>query len=143
MNKNSLNKPNPYHEAKNIQNFGFSLDACQHLEPTILKVFVQDESKDDAFNPKLRNNSKVGYALCRLVQGNGQVELVTWWICNRIEDEKKNFFAEHGTYSGIFKPTIEEYKKRLCKAEEDFNERVSFMINPHFDSYVKSGREFV
>ena len=31
-------------EAKNIQNFGFSIDACKHLEPTILRVFVQNES---------------------------------------------------------------------------------------------------
>ena len=125
------------YETKNIQNFGFSIDAPRHLEPTILKVFVQDETSVNGYRTKL------GYALCRLVQGNGKVELVTWWICNRSEDERKNFFAEHGHYSGIFKPTVEEYKKRLHEAEEDFNERVKGMINPCFDSYIKSGREFV
>ena len=31
------------YETKNIQNFGFSLDACQWASPIILKVFVQDE----------------------------------------------------------------------------------------------------
>ena len=125
------------YETKNIQNFGFSLDACEWASPIILKVFVQDETSLEGYR------SKVGYAIVRLHQGNGEVELVTWWICNRNEEGKTNFFAEHGHYSGSFKPTAEKYKKRLCEAEEDFNERVKGMINPHFDSYIKSGREFV
>ena len=143
MNKNSLNKPNPYHEAKNIQNFGFSLDACEWASPIILKVFVQDETSIEGYR------AKVGYALVRLHRGNGkesskEVELVTWWICNRSEDEKTNFFAEHGHYFGDFEPTVEEYKKRLREAEKDFGKRVKGMISPtYFDSYIKSGREFV
>ena len=124
------------YEAKNIQNFGFSLDACQHLEPTILKVFVQDETSMNGYRMKL------GYAIVRLHRGNGQVELVTWNIINRVTEEGKiNFFAEHGHYSGDFEPTVEEYKKRLREAEKDFNERVKGMINPWFDSYIKSTDE--
>ena len=131
------------YETKNIQNFGFSLDACEWASPIILKVFVQDETSIEGYR------SKVGYALVRLHRGNGkesskEVELVTWWICNRSEDEKTNFFAEHGHYFGDFEPTVEEYKKRLREAEKDFGKRVKGMISPtYFDSYIKSGREFV
>ena len=130
------------YEAKNIQNFGFSLDACEWASPIILKVFVQDETSIEGYR------AKVGYALVRLHRGNGkesskEVELVTWWICNRSEDEKTNFFAEHGHYFGDFEPTVEEYKKRLREAEKDFSKRVKGMISPRFDSYIKSGREFV
>lgn len=131
------------YETKNIQNFGFSLDACEWASPIILKVFVQDETSIEGYR------AKVGYALVRLHRGNGkesskEVELVTWWICNRSEDEKTNFFAEHGHYFGDFEPTVEEYKKRLREAEKDFGKRVKGMISPtYFDSYIKSGREFV
>ena len=126
------------YKAKNIQNFGFSLDACEWASPIILKVFVQDETSIEGYR------SKVGYALVRLHRGNGEVELVTWWICNRSEDENTNFFAEHGHYFGDFEPTVEEYKKRLREAEKDFGKRVKGMISPtYFDSYIKSGREFV
>jgi len=131
------------YETKNIQNFGFSLDACEWASPIILKVFVQDETSIEGYR------AKVGYALVRLHRGNGkesskEVELVTWWICNRSEDEKTNFFAEHGHYFGDFEPTVEEYKKRLREAEKDFSKRVKGMISPtYFDSYIKSGREFV
>ena len=123
------------YETKNIQNFGFSLDACPHASPVILKVFVQDETSLEGYR------SKVGYAIVRLHLGNGKVELVTWWICNRNEEGKTNFFAEHGHYSGSFKPTAEKYRKRLREAEEDFNERVKGMISPWFDSYIKSTDE--
>jgi hypothetical protein len=66
---------------------------------------------------------------------------VTWWICNRIEDGKRTFFAEYGHYFDSFEPTVEEYRKRLREAEEDFNERVKGMISPWFDSYIKSTDE--
>jgi len=129
------------YEAKNIQNFGFSLDACPHASPVILKVFVQAETSMNGCK------SKVGYAIVRLHRGNGEVELVTWLIikhCNTEEEQKKiNFYAEHGHYSGNFKPTVEEDKKRLREAEKDFSMRVKGEIRPWFDSYIKSGREFV
>ena len=131
------------YETKNIQNFGFSLDACPHASPVILKVFVQDETSlaDEGFG------MKVGYAIVRLHRGNGEVELVTWMIikhCNTEEQKKKrDFYAEYGNYSGNFKPTVKEYKKRLREAEEDFSKRVRAIVKPCFDSYVKSGREFV
>jgi len=127
------------YETKNIQNFGFSLDACEWASPIILKVFVQDEISIGGYR------TKDGYALVRLHRGNGEVELVTWWICNRLpndeEDRKTNFFAEHGHYSGSFEPTVKEYRKRLRKAEIDFNKRVKGAINPWFDSYIKSTDE--
>ena len=64
--------------------------------------------------------------------------------CNTEEQEKKrDFFAEHGHYSGNFEPTVEEYKKRLREAEKDFSKRVKGEIRPWFDSYIKSTREFV
>jgi hypothetical protein len=64
--------------------------------------------------------------------------------CNTEEQKKKrDFYAEYGNYSGNFKPTVEEYKKRLREAEEDFSKRVRGIVKPCFDSYVKSGREFV
>ena len=131
------------YETKNIQNFGFSLDACPHASPVILKVFVQDET----FLANEGFGMKVGYAIVRLHRGDGQVELVTWMIikhCNTEEQEKKrDFFAEHGHYSGNFEPTVEEYKKRLREAEKDFSKRVKGEIRPWFDSYIKSTREFV
>ena len=129
------------YETINIQNFGFSLDACEWASPVILKVFVQAETSMNGCR------SKVGYAIVRLHRGNGEVELVTWMIikhCNTEEQKKKrDFFAEYGNYSGSFKPTVEEYKKRLREAEEDFTKRVRAIVKPCFDSYVKSGREFV
>ena len=129
------------YETINIQNFGFSLDACEWASPIILKVFVQAETSMNGCR------SKVGYAIVRLHRGNGEVELVTRLIikhCNTEEEQKKiNFYAEHGHYSGSFEPTVEEYKKRLREAEKDFSKRVKGEIRPWFDSYIKSGREFV
>ena len=77
------------YETKNIQNFGFSLDACEWASPVILKVFVQDETSlaNEGFG------MKVGYAIVRLHLGNGEVELVTWMIikhCNTEEQKKKS-----------------------------------------------------
>jgi len=124
------------YETKNIQNFGFSLDACEWASPIILKVFVQDEISMGGYR------SKVGYVIVRLHRGNGEVELVTWQIINRVTEEgKANFYAEHGHYFGNFEPTVEEYKKRLREAENDFSKRVKGMISPWFDSYIKSTDE--
>ncbi len=128
------------YETKNIQNFGFSLDACQWASPIILKVFVQDEISINGYR------SKIGYAIVRLHRTNGKVELVTWRIINHAEEGKINFnqlrfFAEHGHYFGDFVPTAEEYRKKLREVEEDFNERVKGMISPWFDSYIKSTDE--
>jgi hypothetical protein len=123
------------YRTKNIQNFGFSIDACEWASPIILKVFVQDETSIEGAR------AKVGYALVRLHDRDDEVKFVTWWICNRIEDGKKTFFAEHGHYFDSFEPTVEEYRKRLREAEEDFNERVKGMISPWFDSYIKSTDE--
>ena len=51
------------YETKNIQNFGFSLDACEWASPIILKVFVQDETSIEGYR------AKVGYALSDYIEG--------------------------------------------------------------------------
>ena len=140
LKQSAVNEQNPNYEAENIKNFGFSIEACESESPIILKVFVQDEISINGYR------SKIGYAIVRLHRTNGEVELVTWRIINHAEERKINFnqlrfFAEHGHYSGSFEPTVEEYKKRLREAENDFSKRVKGMISPWFDSYIKSTDE--